>query len=684
MKKKAGQGQGGSKPSEVRSTALVPVQNTNNKPAASKSKSAPAAVKEEPEFDYKSLGKISSGDKTSKSRSTKSGKKSGSNSSANSGSAYGFSNKKSKKKNPFAPIIAIAAAVILVAGAVAALLYYTGVFEEKVEVTLADGTVTKITTEEAYAELATDKFYAGTVINGIDVGGMTYDEALNAVTNTVPDKPLSIDIRLSLAGKLLYLDFSDATFEYNTKQILDEAYAMYRPAPLAEGEEPDPVALVENYNNVQQLKNTPLTYETAYTVHIESVTERINKVLGLYVDEFALVKDATIEKFDTDTHEFVISPEKTGYAIDVEATAKEVKALFDSKVYTAVVEVPTEIKEPQVTEAMIRENFGLMGDCSTSCSNNSNRNSNISQACDNMNGTILAPGEVFSFNQTVGERTAANGFKEATVILGGQYEQGLGGGICQASTTLYNAVLEANLAIVERNNHAWPSDYVQTGLDATVDWPALDFKFKNDTDYQVVIVTWFDWDDRTVNAEIYGQKLPDGQYIEIEAEITSMTDAGPDEYVEDRELPVGQTKTIRQAHQGITAKAYKVWYNSDGEEIDRVYYNTTTYYAYGRRIGVGVLNPDGTYATMDKNTGEITSPIMTTTPVPTPTPEPTATPAPTEPPETTPAPTDPPPPTDTPVPTPTPEPDPPTDPPAPEPEGGGGEGGEGGGGEATP
>ena len=144
MKKKAGQEQGGSKPSEVRSTALVPVQNKNNKPAASKSKSAPAAVKEEPEFDYKSLGKISSGDKTSKSRRTKSGKKSGSNSSANSGSAYGFSNKKSKKKNPFAPIIAIAAAVILVAGAVAALLYYTGVFEEKVEVTLADGTTLKV------------------------------------------------------------------------------------------------------------------------------------------------------------------------------------------------------------------------------------------------------------------------------------------------------------------------------------------------------------------------------------------------------------------------------------------------------------------------------------------------------------------------------------------------------------
>ncbi len=660
MKKTGGQAQGGSKPSEVRSSQLVPVNNASKSLKAAESKSSKPEVKAEPEFDYRSLGKISSGDTSTKAKSkSKSSKKS----SKSTGAEYGFvkgGNKGSRfKNNPYAPFMVIAASVLLVAGVVLAVLYYIGAFEEKVQVTLADGTVTKITTEEAYAELQTDKFYSGIVIDGIDVGGMTYDEAFNAITANQPAKPLSVDIRLSLAGKLLYLDFSDATFEYNTRQILDEAYAMYRlPA------EADLTQVVECYNNVQQLKNTPKTYKTAYTIQIESVNERINKVLDLYVDEFALVKNASIESFDMETCEFVISPEKTGYAIDVEGTAKEVKALFDSQVYSGIIEVPTEVKEPEITEAMIRENVGLIGDCQTSCSNNSNRNNNISQACDNMNGTILQPGQVFSFNEVVGQRTAENGFKEATVILGGQYEQGLGGGICQASTTLYNAVLEANLAVVERNAHAWPSDYVQTGLDATVDWPALDFKFKNDTDYQVIIVTWFDWDERTVNAEIYGQKLPDGQYIEIEAVITSTTPAGPDEYVEDKELPTGQTKTIRQAHEGMTAKAYKVWYNSDGEEINRELYNETTYYPFGRRIGVGVLNPDGTYATMDKKTGEITSQIMTPTPGPTPTPEPTV--APTEttaaPTETTPAPTNPPP-TDPPPTDPPPTDPPPTDPP---------------------
>ena len=639
MKKKAGQAQDNSRTSEVRSTSLVPARNNGSKsPKASGSRNAKPATSDPAEFDYKSLGKSLNNNETYKKNSSP---KKQNNNSVN---AYGFSSKKNSKSGfvkKYGMLIAIAAAVLLIAGAIGLAVYYISNIEEKYEVTMSDGSVKKITAEEAYAELMTDKFYSGIVIDGIDVGGMTYDQALSAITAKTPAKPVAIDIKLVLNGKKLILDFSDATFEYNTRQILDEAYALYRPANAD-----DPAKLVECYNNVQQLKSTPKTYQTAYTVHIDSVTERINRVLQTYVDDFSLVKNATIESFDTETKDFVISPEKAGYDIDVEAAAKSVKALFDSNVYTGEIEVPTEMKEPTITEAMLRENFGLVGEEWTKASGNANRNNNIDQACEYINGTMLQPGDTFSFNKTVKERTADRGFKEATVIQGGQYEQGLGGGICQASTTLYNAVLKANLKVIERNHHAWPSDYISTGLDATVDWPGVDFQFQNDTDYPVIVVMWFDWSDNTVIAEIYGKKLPNGEYIELYAEITSQTDPGPNEYVEDKELPVGQTKTIRQAHKGIAANVYKIWYNANDEEIRRELYNTTYYSAYGERIGVGVLNPDGTYAKMDKDTGEITSPIMTVTPTPTT----AATPTPTE---------APPPPTDTPTPvpdTPTPEP----------------------------
>ena len=566
---------------------------------------------------------------------------------------------KTKKKSRAGVIAAVAAAVVLVGGAVTAVVLYKKpvsiVPAPQIEVLMADGTTQTIKADEAYAELASGKFFQGTVIDGIDVGGMTKDEAYNAVTESHPEKPLDISIKLDLEGKKLQPEFKNVSFEYNTREVVDEAFEQFRPA-----DENDLTKLAECYNAKEQLKNSNQEYVTEYTVKIDGVTEVINKVLAPYVKDYSTVQNASIVSFDTETHEFVIEKEKTGYEIDVDTAAKEVKAMLDSGTYTGTVKVKTVKKEPEITEAMIKENFGLIGSEFTTTTGEDNRNKNISQACDNINGTILEPGEVFSFNEVVGQRTYDGGFVAATVIAGGQYEQGLGGGICQVSTTLYNAALKSDLKIVERHTHAWPSEYISTGLDATVDWPSLDLKFENDTDYQIIIVTWWDSSDRSCNAEIYGKKLPDGKTIDTYAEIVSSTPAGPDEYIEDPDLPVGETKVLRQAHQGITAYAYKIWYDADGNEISRDFYNSSYYGSYGRRVAVGVLKPDGTLASIDSSTGEYLEGSLT--PTPTPVDSPTTTDKPTYFPEK-PTPT-----TDTPTPeptepvpdTPTPDPDTPT------------------------
>ena len=555
-----------------------------------------------------------------------------------------------KKKKSALPVVFAILGILVVAGVIFGVLYFKNpqdnpieqVFEAQIEVVMADGTVQSMNANAAYAELATDKFYPGTVIDGVEVGGMTKQEAYDAVMKKLPANPVKIDVKLDLEGKILTPDFSNVTVEYNTAEIIDEAFAKYRPVDNA-----DLNNLAECYNNVQKLKNEKETYESTYTVKVDGVKETVSGALTPFVEEYSTVKNATIVDFDTETCEFVVDKEKTGYEIDIEGAAKAVEALFNAGTYTGTVKVPTVVKEPEITEEMIRENFGLVGSEWTVTDGNSNRNNNISQACSNINGTILEPGEVFSFNEVVGQRTYENGFLTATVIAGGQYEQGLGGGICQVSTTLYNAALMTDLEIVERHSHAWPSDYISPGLDATVDWPALDLKFKNDTDYQIVIVAWWDPSDYTCNAQIYGKKLPDGKSIETRSEIVSRTPAGETEYIADPSLSVGETKTLRNAHDGITAYAYKVWSDADGNEIDRVYYNSTSYNSYGARIAIGTLKPDGTYASIDTSTGEYLEPI--TTPEPTPdvtTPEPT--------PEITPEPT---------PDTPTPDPNPPETPP---------------------
>ncbi len=675
MKKKAGQASAGeSRGASVRNTSLAPVNyNSDKQLAVSKSEAPKTMVAEEAsfeEFDYKSLGRANN-EKSSKPAAKKPAKASApakKTSSAKSEKTSKAAKKAGKKRKSLAPLFAVILGILIIGIGIFAGLYYTGFFKPKIAVTLADGTSVELKAEEAYAELMTDKFYQGIVIDGIDVGGMTKAEALAAVSATLPEKPMNVDIRLDLTTVVIPVDFSDAGFAYNTEEIVDKAFDLYRPTDAN-----DFAQITECYNGVQQLKNAPATYETAYTVKIEGVSQKIHSVLDPLYEEYARVENAQLTEFDVETCEFTVSPEKIGYEMDIEKTITDVKNLLDSKVYSGLVKVPMTVKEPELTEQMIRDEFGCICSVYTVAYNNSNRNNNINQACVNINGTILQPGEVFSFNGVVGQRTVANGFKEAGVILNGQVDQGLGGGICQVSSTLYNAVLMANLTVVERSAHAWPSDYLPAGLDATVDWPALDFKFENSSDFQIVIVTYFDWSDNTIVAEIYGKKLPDGQHIELESEIVSTVAPGDTEYVEDKTLPTGQSKTVRTAHNGTTAKAYKVWYDKDGNVINREEYNSTYYSPFPTRVAVGTLNPDGTYATFDKTTGEITSPIMTPTPTPSPSPVPaTATP--------TPEPA-----------TPTPEPPPPTTPPepatpTPDTGNGGGEGGnsgEGGGGSTT-
>ena len=562
-------------------------------------------------------------------------------SSKSSGKTSGKSSsgKTKSKKKGVTVAVGVAAAVVLVAGGVLAALYFKNpqdnpiekVFNAQIEVVMADGTTQTMNANAAYAELATDKLYPGIVIDGVDVGGMTKAEAYDAVMKVLPQDPVTVDVKLDLAGKILKPDFQDVTIEYDTAEIIDEAFAKYRP-----DNNWDLNNLTECYNEVQKLQNEKQTYESTYTVKIGNVHEVVSKLLGGYVAEYSEVKDAAIIGFDTETCEFQIEKEKKGYDINIDGAAKAVEDLFAAGTYSGTITVPTTVKEPALTEEMIKADFGLVGSEWTVTDGNDNRNQNISQACDNINGTILQPGEVFSFNEVVGQRTSDNGFTTATVIAGGEYKQDFGGGICQVSTTLYNAVLMTDLEIVERHPHAWPSDYIACGLDATVDWPSLDFKFRNDSEYPIVVVTWWDSSDSTCNAQIYGHKLPDGKTINTCGEIVSATPAGDTEYIADPDMPVGQTKTLRNAHQGITAYAYKVWYDAEGNEISKDFYNSSYYGAYGARIAVGVLRSDGSIATLDYSTGEVIDPEP---PTPTPAPVPTAPPTPT--PEPTPAAPDP-------------------------------------------
>lgn len=510
---------------------------------------------------------------------------------------------KKKKKSGAGAAVAI---ILLGAAAAAAFLWFNGTIPswlaEKVDVTLADGTTETIALTEAYDAINLKTFAPGIVIDNIAVGGMSLEEGKAAVAAAQPERPIDINVDLNLDGKTIDLDLDSLGLESNMDEIVNEAYAYLKPQ---EGDEENAEAVVAKFNAIQQLQKTPKQYNTAYTVNSEGINGIVTKVLTPYVVE---MRNAEITGFNTQTLKFDYTPSNKGYDIDIDKAAKDVKAMLDSANYQGVVNVDARITEPTLTAEYIEANFGLRSSAFSTTSPNTNRNKNITRACELMNGKVLNPGEQFSYNGVVGQRTKANGFYEATVILGGQYEKGMGGGICQTSTMLYDAVLKGDLKVVARHTHAWPSDYVDVGLDATVDYGNLDFVFENSSNYPIAIVAYWNSSDRTCHVEIYGDKLPNGQKIKLSTKITSKTEPSGTEYVANNEMAVGTTNTVRNAHTGYVAVSYQVWYDENGNEVDRKEITTSRYNAYKRKVEVGTKYADGMIGKLDPATGKVTRP----------------------------------------------------------------------------
>lgn len=207
--------------------------------------------------------------------------------------------------------------------------------------------------------------------------------------------------------------------------------------------------------------------------------------------------------------------------------------------------------------------------------NQINRSKNIEISSNLINEKIIMPGEVFSFNNTVGDVTPDKGYVNAATFQGGKIVDGLGGGICQVSSTLYNTVLLANLEIIERYSHSLPVSYVLPGRDATIYVGALDFKFKNNRTYPIKIITNYSRAG-TLTISIYGTKEDVEYDIEIESNVLKELDYGT-EYIYDSSVPKGTEIVVNSGVNGIVSEAYiiKKLY---GKEVERSLLSKDTYF----------------------------------------------------------------------------------------------------------
>ena len=232
----------------------------------------------------------------------------------------------------------------------------------------------------------------------------------------------------------------------------------------------------------------------------------------------------------------------------------------------------------------------VLGQCTTDFNpGNVGRTTNVLLATDFCNGVILMPGEVFSYNESVGPRTYERGFKDATVYVGNSAEDGVGGGICQVSSTIYYAALRADLKIVERYAHSRMVTYVPLGEDATVAWGSKDFRFENNTDYPIKVVTSHKTNNLTV--KLYGTQTQN-KVVKIETTTLSKT---PFEvvYEVDESLTPGTEKVKSNGYTGYKTESYRVVY-IDGVEVSRTLENKSTYKKYDKVI---LHNPKTTTTT---------------------------------------------------------------------------------------
>lgn len=324
---------------------------------------------------------------------------------------------------------------------------------------------------------------------------------------------------------------------------------------------------LKRFIQYKKIENSRADYSLNYSIHYD----KFLKAMAIFDD--SSLKPPVDAKYSITKGKVSILKEVNGYIFDKDALYKELLAnreLASFKLAPKAVKpnVTAEQLESQGIKEMI-SSFTTKFD-----SGNVPRSSNIRLAAKIIDGTILAPGGVFSFNGVVGERTRERGFQEAGVYINGRVDTGIGGGICQVSTTLYNAVLFANLEVLERSNHSLTVPYVPLSRDAAVSWGAQDFKFRNNTEYYIYIrsvATAY-----TITFELYSTKSD--TKVELESKTISKTSA-PVIYIDDASIEFGQEHVMEKGHDGYQSQLTKKVYLGDSlvsaEVISKDKYQTS-------------------------------------------------------------------------------------------------------------
>ena len=407
--------------------------------------------------------------------------------------------------------------------------------------------------------LGRSTFYQNTHINGVDVSGLTKDEANAKLSQNLIENKDNIVVTLKNGEKEWQLKGSDFEIVGNFDSSLDEI--------LLYGSEGN---VFEKKKIENDIKNNGYNISLPYQDLYGGVDEKIEKIVN-EIEKKPV--EAKIVFNPNSENMFKLSQSENGIIVDRVALDSALDEAFASGEHY-VINIPFVEVMPEQSLENALENITLRSSFSTDYSKSSeNRKSNIKKALSSFNGMIVEPDEEISFNETTGARTSANGYKDAKIIFNGSYVSGVGGGVCQASTTLYNALIRADIEILKVCHHTLPASYVPLSFDAMVSEGYADLVFKNNLDSPIYIKAY--GDDKNATVEIYGQALEDGMEIKTRSELVRVIAHGGDKIITDTDgkysnkvIYKGEYYRLKYPQEGYESKGYLEYYK-DGVLVDK-------------------------------------------------------------------------------------------------------------------
>lgn len=401
-----------------------------------------------------------------------------------------------------------------------------------------------------------DTFYPGVSVDGLKLNGYTMEEAREKLVTLNADRIEAMTVRLAYNDREWSIAPDQMGVSLDIDEKLEQAWNLGRTG-----------SIFARQKEISRLKTEGENLSTALSYDEEKLEQKLSEVK----EAVDLAATNAVISFDPSAEEkFTITPESNGRSVNLATLVGQVKTQLDNG-FTTVIEIKPDIVAPTVFAADLEKATTRIVRTTTDLGNSSEaRIHNVKTALAYFNGMIVQPGQEVSFNATTGPRGLEQGYQNAGVIEDDEIVDGPGGGVCQVSTTLYQAVVKANLEIIRSNKHSIPVSYVPVGTDAAVAYDYKDLIFKNNTDYPIFIEGRVSGN--TVAISIYGYPLEEGTEIEIVTDVYETIEPDEPKIILDTEgeyvTYTDETKVKKRERDGVKVRSYRV-IKKNGEEVSR-------------------------------------------------------------------------------------------------------------------